>query len=106
MAIHPWHVRYSSEARGYTMLIFFLLAGIYFLISALEDGRWRWWLLFALFEFLSLYTWKAAVHPIATLNLGIFVFLLLLLAVGRQRRRKAKAVYELQQSCNGRCLAQ
>lgn len=76
MAIHPWHVRYSSEARGYTMLIFFLLAGIYFLLAALEDGRWRWWVLFALFEFLSLYTWKAAVHPIVALNLAVFVLLL------------------------------
>ncbi|MGI9244421.1 MAG: glycosyltransferase family 39 protein [Verrucomicrobiales bacterium] len=76
MAIHPWHVRYSSEARGYTMLIFFLLAGIYFLLAALEDGRWRWWVLFALFEFLSLYTWKAAVHPIVALNLAVFVVLL------------------------------
>lgn len=82
MAVHPWHVRYSSEARGYAMLIFFLLAGIYFLIAALEDGRWRWWLLFALCEFLALYTWKAALHPIAALNLGVFAILL------RRRRRE------------------
>ena len=76
MAIHPWHLRYSSEARGYTMLIFFLLAGIYFLLAALEDGRWRWWCAFALFEFLALYTWKAAIHPVAALNLAIFGILL------------------------------
>lgn len=76
MAIHPWHVRYSSEARGYTMLIFFLLAGIYFVLAALEDGRWRWWLLFALCEFLSLYTWKAAIHPVAAINLAVLVILL------------------------------
>jgi hypothetical protein len=76
LAIHPWHVRYSSEARGYTMLIFFLLAGIYFLLAALERGHWRHWLLFALCEFLALYSWKAALHPIAALNLGVFVVLL------------------------------
>ena len=82
MAIHPWHLRYSSEARGYTMLLFFLLAGIYFLFAALERGRWRDWLLFGVFEFLSLYTWKAAVHPIAALNLAIFVVLVV------ERRRE------------------
>ena len=43
MAIHPWHVRYSTEARGYTMLISFLIAGIYFLLAALEEGRRRSW---------------------------------------------------------------
>jgi hypothetical protein len=76
MAIHPWHVRYSSEARGYTMLIFFLLAGIFFLLAALEDGRWHSWVLFGLCEFLALYTWKAAVHPIAAINLSVLVVML------------------------------
>ena len=83
MAIHPWHVRYSSEARGYTMLIFFLIAGIYFLLAALQEGRWRSWLMFGLCEFLALYTWKAAVHPVAAINLAVLVVLL----VTRRRDR-------------------
>lgn len=70
LALHPWHVRYSVEGRGYTLLIAFFLFAMLTLINALESGRWRWWLSFGAMEFLTLYTWKAAVHPLLALNLA------------------------------------
>ncbi len=69
LAVHPWHVRYSTEARGYTMLILCILVALYFLTCALATDRRRWWFGFALAEFAGLYTWKAAIHPFAAINL-------------------------------------
>ncbi|MEM7143718.1 MAG: glycosyltransferase family 39 protein [Verrucomicrobiota bacterium] len=69
LALHPWHLRYSVEGRGYTLLVAFFLFAVLALINALESGRWRWWLTFGAMEFFTLYTWKAAVHPLLALNL-------------------------------------
>ena len=44
LAISPWHIRYSVEARGYSQMIFFLLLAFIFMIRALRSGRWRDWL--------------------------------------------------------------
>ena len=33
LAIHPWHIRYASEARGYSLLVFLML----FSLSAGEE---------------------------------------------------------------------
>jgi hypothetical protein len=68
MAAHPWHIRYGSEARGYTMLIAALVFAVLALVNALESGRWRWWLTFMGAQFVALYTWKAAIHPVCALN--------------------------------------
>ncbi len=82
LAIHPWHIRYSSEARGYTMLIVFLILALWFLFNALENGTWRWWIAFGLAEFGALYSWKAAIHPILALNLTTFVLIILQRSTG------------------------
>lgn len=47
LALNPWHLRYSVEARGYSSMLFFLVLAAAFLISAMATGRWRWWLAFA-----------------------------------------------------------
>ncbi len=75
MAAHPWHIRYGSEARGYTMLIAALVFAVLALVNALESGRWRWWLAFMVSQFVALYTWKAAIHPVLVLNVlaGIII---------------------------------
>lgn len=69
MAAHPWHIRYASEARGYTMLVAALIFAVLALLNALESGRWRWWLAFVAAQFVALYTWKAAIHPVCVLNI-------------------------------------
>ncbi|MEZ5299929.1 MAG: glycosyltransferase family 39 protein [Verrucomicrobiales bacterium] len=71
MAFHPWHVRYSVEGRGYSMLAFFLLLAAWFGIRALETGRWRHWLGFGAMQFFAMWTWKAAVHPLVWMNLAL-----------------------------------
>jgi hypothetical protein len=69
LAINPWHLRYSVEARGYAFLLLFLLAATHFLERALKEPAWRNYLLFGLFEFLALYSFPGAVYVLAALNL-------------------------------------
>jgi len=45
LAVHPWHVRFAAEMRGYSAMLLALTLGLIFLLLALRDGRWRWWLL-------------------------------------------------------------
>lgn len=76
LAFHPMHLRYSSEARGYSLMLCFLLATLWFSGLALKTGRWRWWLLFGLAEFLTMYSWKGIYYGLALLNLVLVLILL------------------------------
>jgi hypothetical protein len=69
LALHPMHLRYSSEARGYAMMLCFLIFTVWMAFRALKTGLWRWWLLFALGEFLTLYSWKGISYGMACFNL-------------------------------------
>lgn len=68
MALHPWHVRFSVEARGYGLMMLFLVLTLWALTNAMERGRWRDWVWFGLSQFLVLYAWKGVVYPLAFLN--------------------------------------
>lgn len=48
LALHPWFVRYATEARGYSLLFALGSAGMLCLLSALRRGRRRDWILFGL----------------------------------------------------------
>lgn len=67
-ALHPWHIRYSTEGRGYILMLFFFILAVWALFIALRDGRWRWWLLFIDVQFLAIYSWKVAALPLVVLN--------------------------------------
>jgi hypothetical protein len=75
LSLHPWHFRYSTEARGYTMMLFFLIAACWFAFIALKHGRWRWWLLFGLAEFLCMYSWKGVMYPLAAANIILMLWI-------------------------------
>jgi len=76
LALHPWHIRYASEARGYSMVLFFLPLLIVFWVRALRTGLWRWWIALAATQFALLYTYPAVIYPVAALNLATLIFLL------------------------------
>lgn len=44
LAIHPWHVRYGADGRGYSFVVLFCLLALFALGRALRGGRWRSWL--------------------------------------------------------------
>lgn len=42
MAISPWHIQYSRAAFEVTMLLVFLIFGIYFFLRSLKEGKYLW----------------------------------------------------------------
>lgn len=72
-AFHPWHLRYSVEARGYGMLLLALPLLFLALHAALRTGRWRWWLLFGFMEYLSVAVWFGSAHLLVALNATLVV---------------------------------
>ena len=77
MSLHPWHVRYTTEARGYGIMICLFIALMHVLTSALQRNRWRDWLLFSLCEFITMWTWAGAAYPFALLNLAIVIHVII-----------------------------
>lgn len=70
LALHPWMVRYGTEARGYAYLLAAMPVLIASLFYAVRTGRWRWWVLAAFMEFTLLYTWPLSLHAVAAANLS------------------------------------
>ncbi len=74
LAIHPWHVRYSTEARGYGLLFGFAALLLVFTFLALrQPGRWRWWIGFAFAQAACLWTYLGAVYLLMGVNIGLVV---------------------------------
>jgi hypothetical protein len=69
LAVHPWHVRYAIELRGYIFTLFFGPLMIYCVIQAIDSGRWRWWAGFAASEFALLYAYPGCLYMVAIANL-------------------------------------
>lgn len=76
-ALHPWHIRYSTEARGYILMLLFFILTVWALMSALRSGTWKSLVLFGVAELLAIYSWKIAVLPFAVINAGTILWLLL-----------------------------
>lgn len=56
LAVSPFHIFYSQESTGYVLLAFLVLVAICFFKKALEISRWYFWLGFAFFAILSVFT--------------------------------------------------
>jgi mannosyltransferase len=56
LAVSPYHIEYSQEARHYALMIFLALTSLILLIKGLETGRTRLWLGFAVSTSVALYT--------------------------------------------------
>jgi uncharacterized membrane protein len=72
MALSPFHLNYSIEARPYSIYILFGIAALWFLVKALESKKnWNgWWLCYSFTATLMLYT-----HHIGSIVfMGMVVF--------------------------------
>ncbi len=56
LAISAYHLRYSQEARHYSLMVFLSLLSLILLLKALQGARWRMWGLFAICASLLIYT--------------------------------------------------
>ena len=88
LAIHPLHVRYGADGRGYSFVVLLTLLGGWLLLRALRDGRWRWWLAYGASQFWLLWTFPLAVYvPLSFGLAGIAA-----LAVDRERSAGDRAL--------------
>lgn len=76
LAVHPWHVRYSTEARGYGLVFGFAALAVVFLAMAMQRCRWRWWLAFGASQACCLWACFGSLYFVAALN-GVAVALML-----------------------------
>lgn len=53
LALNPFHLWYSQEARMYTMVVFFVLGSVYFFLRAIRKNTWRSWGSFVIFSTLA-----------------------------------------------------
>jgi 4-amino-4-deoxy-L-arabinose transferase-like glycosyltransferase len=86
LTVHPWHLRYSTEARSYAMVILLVTLGMLCLVIALRNNRWRWWLGFAVCQFLYMYAFSGALYFALGTNLAA---LCAIMARGRSWQRAA-----------------
>ena len=83
LAVSPFHLRYSQEARGYAIQTMLAVAGITCVLLALQRRQWRWWIGFGLISTANLYNLFGAFLVIG--SQGAFV---LALGVVQVLRRK------------------
>lgn len=76
LALHPWYVRYSTEARGYSFLLLMTPALLYCTVEAARSGRWRWWLVVGVMQFLMLYTQPLSLHVVVPAALSALLLVL------------------------------
>jgi len=67
LALSPFAVFYSSEARAYMTMMFFVVVSMLTLLLALQRSSARWWISLGLASVAALYTHYTAVFAIAAL---------------------------------------
>lgn len=76
LALNPWHLRYSVEARGYADLMLLIPLAFICLLLALRSGKWRWWLGYGLFQSLYLLSFAGAVYLAMAQNLIVLAVII------------------------------
>ncbi|WP_265596255.1 glycosyltransferase family 39 protein [Verrucomicrobium sp. BvORR106] len=68
LGLHPWHVRYSSEARGYSFMMLGVALCLYFALRAWQENRWRWWVAMGLAQFFALWSFSGTLYYLVAFN--------------------------------------
>lgn len=69
LAMHPWFIRYASEARGYSMALCLLPLAFVLWRRCLARGNWRWWIAYAVTQWAAIYSYPGVLVALALLNL-------------------------------------
>ena len=65
IGLSPFMIFYSTEARGYEVMVALVLCSTLALLAAVDDGRARWWVLYAISSCAAAYTHYTAVFALA-----------------------------------------
>ena len=68
LALHPWHLRFAAEARGYSLMLCIIPILLYFWVRAIRENRWRWWLLHSASQFALVYCYPGSLYVLIVLN--------------------------------------
>jgi len=69
LALHPWHLRYASEARGYSLLLLCMPLLLGAMVAVLHRGSWRRWMAFG--EVLLLWVYPGGVAILVVANAAL-----------------------------------
>jgi 4-amino-4-deoxy-L-arabinose transferase-like glycosyltransferase len=64
MALSPFMIYYSTEARAYALMIAFVAASTLALLAAVRTGRNRWWVIYAVCSCAALYSHYTSAFPL------------------------------------------
>ena len=73
MAVSPFLIFYSTEARAYALMLFLGLLSTLTLLKALDGGRRRWWVAYAVCSCAALYTHYTVAFVLVVQLLWAFV---------------------------------
>ena len=76
LALHPWFTEHAAVARGYSLIMLLALLAVISWRRALTTSLWRWWIAFAVAQFLMMWTHMVSFFLLALLNLATVVLLL------------------------------
>lgn len=69
LALHPWHAYWSADARGYALMLFFVVLLVSRLLRCFEAGGLGRWVVFGLVEAALLLTYPPTVYLMVVVNL-------------------------------------
>lgn len=69
--LHPWHMRFVPELRGYSFVFLFLPLACLLALHAVRKGTWKRWAAYGAAQFALFYSWPGTTVALATLNLGV-----------------------------------
>ncbi|MEM8953951.1 MAG: glycosyltransferase family 39 protein [Verrucomicrobiota bacterium] len=92
LALHPWHIRYSTDARGYAICLFFVTLLFLFLLRALRSGKWHDWLAYGACQFAALYSYLGSLYVPVAVNAVTFLTLAILNAKRSDYPAKEQAI--------------
>ncbi|MCP3985692.1 MAG: hypothetical protein GY723_14980 [bacterium] len=75
LALHPWHIRYLSEARGYSLAMCLISVTLLLALAVCRQGTWRRWIAFGVGQLLLLWTYPATLYHAVLLNAVVVGFL-------------------------------
>ena len=70
LALHPWYLRYASEARGYGLLLLLVPLCWLLLVRALQRGTWGRWLAYGAAQCALLWVHAGMLYQLALTNLA------------------------------------
>ena len=90
LALSSYHIRYSQEARMYTLVVLTALLSIYFFWRALENNERKAWFGYIIFTTLSLYTHLSVFFIIFSQLIFVCLSLLFGLFTGKKQPLKGR----------------